>query len=181
MDEILKKLKQRVMEELDSSRDMSEEEILQTIDKVYLSIDKQISLTASQKVEYRRLLFNDIKRLDILQELIDDDSITEIMVNGWDKIFIERGGRISKWDRHFENKERLLDIVQRIAGMSNKIVNEAIPISDTRLPNGSRVNIVMNPVAINGPIITIRKFYETPLSMERMIELGSVSAEAADF
>ncbi len=181
MDEILKKLKKRVMETLDPSRDMTEEEILQTIDNVYLRCDKEISLTASQKVEYRKQLFNDIKRLDVLQELIDDDSITEIMVNGWDKIFIERDGIIYKWDRCFENKERLLDIVQRIAGMSNKIINESLPISDTRLPNGSRVNIVMNPVAINGPIITIRKFYETPLSMDRMIQLESISEEAAEF
>lgn len=181
MDEILKKLKQRVMEALDPSRDMTEEEILQTIDNVYLKCDKEISLTALQKVEYRKQLFNDIKRLDVLQELIDDDSITEIMVNGWDKIFIERDGRIYKWDRCFENKQRLLDIVQRIAGLSNKIINESLPISDTRLPNGSRVNIVMNPVAINGPIITIRKFYETPLSMDKMIQLESISEEAAEF
>ena len=180
MDEILSKLKKRVMEAMDPTRDMSEEEILEVIDNIYLKIDREISLSASQKIEFRKLLFNDIKRLDVLQELIDDDSITEIMVNGWDRIFIERDGCISEWNKHFENEQRLQDIVQRIAGMSNKIVNEAIPIADTRLPGGSRVNIVMNPVAINGPIITIRKFYEIPLSMDKMIQLQSISIEAAE-
>lgn len=180
MDETLNKLKKIVMEALDPTRDMNEEEILQTIDNIYLKIDKELSLSASQKIEYRKLLFNDIKRLDVLQELIDDDSITEIMVNGWDRIFIERDGVICEWNKHFENEQRLQDIVQRIAGMSNKIVNEALPISDTRLADGSRVNIVMNPVAINGPIITIRKFYETPLSMEKMIELESINIEVAE-
>lgn len=181
VNETLYKLKKMVMEALDPTRDMSEDEILQTIDNIYLKIDKELSLSTSQKIEYRKLLFNDIKRLDVLQELIDDDSITEIMVNGWDRIFVERDGKMCKWHKHFENEQRLQDIVQRIAGISNKIVNEAIPISDTRLADGSRVNIVMNPVAINGPIITIRKFYETPLSIDKMIQLGSINTEVAEF
>ena len=138
-------------------------------------------LPAEKKLEYRKILFNDIKRLDILQEIIDDDSVTEIMVNGWNKIFIEQDGVIRKWDKKFDEPKRLNDIVQRIASSANKIVNESVPIADTKLADGSRVNIVMNPVAIDGPIITIRKFYNTPLSMEKMIEIGSVSEEAAGF
>ena len=126
-------------------------------------------------------LMNDIKKLGILQELLEDDTITEVMVNGYNNIFYERSGHILKWDKQFESKEKLCDIVQRIAAKSNKIINESVPIADTRLDDGSRVNIVLNPVAIDGPVVTIRKFYNTPLSMDRMIELNSITGEAADF
>lgn len=102
------------------------------------------------------------------------------MVNGYNNIFYERSGHILKWDKQFESKEKLCDIVQRIAAKSNKIINESVPIADTRLDDGSRVNIVLNPVAIDGPVVTIRKFYNTPLSMDRMIELNSITKEAAD-
>ena len=126
-------------------------------------------------------LMNDIKKLGILQELLEDDTITEVMVNGYNNIFYERSGHIFKWDRQFESREKLCDVVQRIAAKSNKIINESIPIADTRLDDGSRVNIVLNPVAIDGPVVTIRKFYNTPLSMDRMIEINSITKEAADF
>ncbi|MGN0373872.1 MAG: CpaF family protein [Butyrivibrio sp.] len=174
-------IKNKVMEAINPAKEIGEEEILNVIDGVFVQESDNLSLSASEKIRYRRQLFNDIKKLDILQELIDDESITEIMVNGWDKIFYERKGHIERWDKHFESPKNLTDIVQRIAGNSNKIINEAIPISDTRLSDGSRVNIVMNPVAIEGPVITIRKFYNTPLSMEKLIDMGSISAEAADF
>ena len=174
-------IKNKVMEAINPAKEIGEEEILNVIDGVFVQESDNLSLSASEKIRYRRQLFNDIKKLDILQELIDDESITEIMVNGWDKIFYERKGHIERWDKHFESPKNLTDIVQRIAGNSNKIINEAIPISDTRLSDGSRVNIVMNPVAIEGPVITIRKFYNIPLSMEKLIDMGSISAEAADF
>lgn len=180
MDKIFQRIKEEVITRIDPGREVSEEEIVEIYDMVFSQIS-DISVSASKKNEYRKLLLNDIKKLDVIQELIDDDGITEIMVNGWDSIFYERNGKIRKWDKGFESPKRLEDIVQRIAGMSNKIVNEAIPISDTRLSDGSRVNIVMNPVAINGPIITIRKFYETPLSMEKLIEINSITQEVADF
>ncbi len=181
MDKQFISLKSMVMEAIDPTREVDESEILDIIDRVFSENSNKISVSASKKIEYRKRIFNDIKKLDILQELIEDDSVTEIMVNGWDSIFYEKKGEIVKWDRHFESPKRLNDIVQRIAGLSNKIVNEAIPIADTRLADGSRVNIVMNPVAINGPIITIRKFYEVPLSMDKLISINSISAEVAEF
>jgi len=181
MDERLLQLKESVMQRIDLGRDMSEEEVLDLIDEVINSRKKDYMLSAGKRLEYRRILFNDIKRLDILQELLEDDTITEIMVNGYDAIFIEKQGKITRWDKCFESRQRLVDIVQRIAAASNKIVNESLPISDTRLYDGSRVNIVMNPVAINGPVITIRKFYDTPLSIERMIEISSITKEVAVF
>lgn len=174
-------IKQQVMERIDPSKETEENEIFEIIDDVIKIYGRSHALSADTKVTYRQKLFNDMKRMDILQELIDDDSVTEIMVNGWKNIFVEKEGIIKRWDKCFDNPERLNDIVQRIAAVSNKIVNESVPISDTRLADGSRVNIVMNPVAIDGPIITIRKFYRTPFSMDKMIEMGSISEEAAGF
>ena len=181
MDKQFISLKSKVMEAIDPTRDVGETEILDIIDRIFSENSNKISVSASKKLEYRKRIFNDIKKLDILQELIEDDTVTEIMVNGWNSIFFEKSGVIVKWDRHFESPKRLTDIVQRIAGLSNKIVNEAIPIVDTRLEDGSRVNIVMNPVAINGPIITIRKFYDIPLSMENLISINSITEEVAMF
>lgn len=138
-------------------------------------------ISIRQKEELEESVFNAIRRLDVLQELLEDDTITEIMINGKDDIFLERNGHITKWDKSFENEERLEDIAQKIASLSNKIVNISSPIADTRLEDGSRVSIVLPPVALNGPIITIRKFYKDALTMEKLIETGSLTQEAAYF
>ena len=138
-------------------------------------------ISIRQKEELEESVFNAIRRLDVLQELLEDDTITEIMINGKDDIFLERNGDITKWDKSFENEERLEDIAQKIASLSNKIVNISSPIADTRLEDGSRVSIVLPPVALNGPVITIRKFYKDALTMEKLIETGSLTQEAADF
>lgn len=138
-------------------------------------------ISIRQKEEIEESVFNAIRRLDVLQELLEDDTITEIMINGKDDIFLERNGHITKWDKSFENEERLEDIAQKIASLSNKIVNISSPIADTRLEDGSRVSIVLPPVALNGPVITIRKFYKDALTMEKLIETGSLTQEAADF
>lgn len=138
-------------------------------------------ISIRQKEKLEESVFNAIRRLDVLQELLEDDTITEIMINGKDDIFLERNGHITKWDKSFENEERLEDIAQKIASLSNKIVNISSPIADTRLEDGSRVSIVLPPVALNGPVITIRKFYKDALTMEKLIETGSLTQEAADF
>ena len=138
-------------------------------------------ISIRQKEELEESVFNAIRRLDVLQELLEDDTITEIMINGKADIFLERNGHITKWDKSFENEERLEDIAQKIASLSNKIVNISSPIADTRLEDGSRVSIVLPPVALNGPVITIRKFYKDALTMEKLIETGSLTQEAADF
>lgn len=181
MEELYMKIRKLVYERLDIGRDIADSELYQVIDTCIYEESRNIVISIRQKEELKKRLYNSIKKLDILQELLEDDSVTEIMVNGSDNIFIERSGRIEKWDKKFESSERLSDVAQRIAAMSNRMVNEASPVADTRLPDGSRVSIVLPPIAINGPVITIRKFYDTPLTIERLIELESITAEAAEF
>lgn len=155
--------------------------ISEGIDVCIYEISQHRAISVHNRELLRQQLYNSIKRLDILQELLEDDDITEIMINGYKDIFIEKKGRITKWNKQFESREKLEDIAQRIAAMSNKTINEAIPIVDTRLADGSRVNMVLSPIAIDGPVITIRKFYDTPIDIDRLIELGSITKEAADF
>ncbi len=181
MEELYMKIRKLVYERLDIGRDIADSELYQVIDTCIYEESRNIVISIRQKEELKKRLYNSIKKLDILQELLEDDSVTEIMVNGSDNIFIERSGHIEKWDKKFESSERLSDVAQRIAAMSNRMVNEASPVADTRLPDGSRVSIVLPPIAINGPVITIRKFYDTPLTIERLIELESITAEAAEF
>lgn len=176
----IEEIKRKVTSRLDPSRQTKEEEIWQITDEVLKDAEYRL-IGLKEKLEIRKKIFNEIKRLDILQELLEDPEITEIMVNGYSTIFYEKNGVMTKWDKCFSETERLTDIVQRIAASSNKIINEAVPIADTRLADGSRVNVVMSPIAINGPVITIRKFYETPLSIEKMTENDSITQEAADF
>ena len=138
-------------------------------------------ISLSDKIRIGRELFNSFRKLDVLQELLEDDSITEIMVNGIDHIFYEKEGRIFRSKKCFLSQERLLDVIQQIVGESNRYVNEASPIVDARLKDGSRVNVVLNPVAVNGPILTIRKFPSEAITMEQLIRIGSVTDEAANF
>ena len=169
----------KLLQQLEFDRDISDEEILACIDRLLTGKDRRVSL--ARKVRLRRDLFNAVRRLDILQELIEDDSVTEIMVNGTDGIFIERQGKLGRWDKTFSSKEKLTDIASRIAAMCNRSVNELHPIADARLDNGARVNIVMAPVAIDGPVITIRRFPDHPIRMRDLVEWGSITQEAADF
>lgn len=173
-------IRRQIYNRVDALGGIDEDELCGLLDSVMLE-DEYAAFPVKKKLELRRDIFNTVKRLDILQNLIDDDSVTEIMVNGYRDIFFERDGKIEKYDKEFESREMLLDVVQRIAARSNKIVNEALAIVDTRLDDGSRVNIVMNPIAIEGPAVTIRKFYDNPLTMERLIALGAVTQEAAQF
>ena len=181
MEELYMNIRKLVYERLDTGRDIDDAELYQVIDACIYEESRNVVIPIRQKEELKKRLYNSIKKLDILQELLEDDSVTEIMVNGSDSIFIERNGHMEKWDKKFESVERLSDVAQRIAAMSNRMVNEASPVADTRLSDGSRVSIVLPPVAINGPVITIRKFYDTPLKIERLIELESITAEAAEF
>ena len=174
-------LRKSVYEKLDISQVITDQELYDVIEQSIYEHSRQKAIPIRQRELYRQQLFNSIKKLDILQELLEDDSVTEIMINGSNNIFIEREGRIEKWEKEFESLEKLADIAQRIAAISNRMVNEANPIVDTRLEDGSRVNIVLPPIALNGPIITIRKFYDTPITIDWMIENGSITQEAADF
>ncbi len=174
-------LRRRLLENLESFRELKDEEIYQSIDELILDDSLPYHIRLSEKIDLRRELFNSVRRLDILQELIDDNSVTEIMVNGTDGIFLERDGKLSRWEKRFCTRERLEDIAQQIVGKCNRIVNESTPIVDARLENGARVNIVMPPVALNGPIITIRRFPDEPIQIEQLIRWGTITQEAADF
>lgn len=170
-----------VLERMDLSRDVSDEEIMETIDRIILEKKKEVYFTIKERKLIRKELFYSIRKLDMLQELVDSPEITEIMVNGTQNVFVERGGSIFQWENKFEEKEKLEDVIQQIVAKTNRVVNETSPIVDTRLEDGSRVNAVLSPVALNGPILTIRRFPDNPFSMEQLIQYGSLSQEAADF
>lgn len=174
-------LQEMVHQRLDMSTELSDEAIGDVIDEVIMEKSRNMYMSSVTKLTFRQELFNAIRRLDLLQELIDDKSVSEIMVNGADSIFYERNGKIYTWDRHFESREKLEDVIQQIVSRSNRQVNESVPIVDARLSDGSRVNVVLDPVALNGPILTIRKFPEEAITMEKLIEWESLSQEAADY
>lgn len=168
-------------EKLDQTQELSDEDILREIDQMIFEESRERYMSLHERIKLRQELFNGIRRLDILQELLEDEGVTEIMVNGTDGVFIEKGGRLTRWEKHFTSREKLEDVVQQIAGKCNRIINEALPIADARLENGDRVNMVLSPVALNGPVITIRRFPKTPITMKKLIEIGSISEEAAGF
>lgn len=158
---------------------MTDEEVAQIIDEKIQERAKIQPLNLKERLKLQKELFDSFRRLDILQELVDDPAITEIMVNGPEEVFVETGGKIGRWDKSFESKTQLLDLIQQIVGRVNRIVNTMTPIVDARLPDDSRVHVVLEPIALNGPILTIRKFPE-PMTMERLLAYGSISEEAAE-
>lgn len=177
---IRSRLRRRIMEELTESRDMDDEQLLERIDTAIRDMGQGIYLPLKERIWLRGSLYDSFRRLDILQELVDDKTVSEIMVNGAGKIFIERNGKTQAWERRFEKPEQLEDIIQQIVGRVNRVVNVSTPIVDARLEDGSRVHIVLPPVSLNGPVVTIRKFPE-PITMEKLIRFGAVTEEAAGF
>lgn len=168
-----------VRQRIDLSREVEDSEIQDMIDTLVVQMGRKHALSLAQRQTLGKSVFYEIRKLDVLQELVDSDDVTEIMVNGTDNIFVEKAGHIYEWDKHFETQEKLENVIQQIVAKCNRVVNEALPIADARLENGSRVNIVLAPVALNGPIITIRRFPEHPISMQDLIRFGSLSEEAA--
>lgn len=184
MDESTQKfslLKEKIIANIDLSRDVSDEEIKEIISDTITKMKKDSYISLKEASLLQKQLFFEVRRLGILEELISDPTVTEIMVNGTDAVFVEKDGRLFKWDKSFENIEKLKDVIQQIVAKSNRVVNEASPIVDARLENGSRVNVVMNPVALNGPILTIRRFPDDPIRMADLINFGSVTKEAVEF
>lgn len=174
-------LRQLLMERLDLSRELSDEEILEVIDELILNRMRESCIALKEKMQLRQELFYSVRKLDVLQELVEDETVTEIMVNGPDAIFIERDGKLARWPKAFTSREKLEDVIQQIVGRCNRVVNESMPIVDARLDNGARVNAVIRPVALNGPILTIRRFPDQPITMEKLISLGSITRECAQF
>lgn len=179
--ELKEELHRRVLGQLDYGREQSDEEIMEIIDEVLLEEQLLRLLPVSESHHLRTELFYSLRRLDILQSLIEDQEITEIMINGPGSIFVERAGHLQELDVGFESEEKLQNVIQQIVAGCNRVVNEASPIVDARLSNGARVNIVMSPVALNGPIVTIRRFPDTPITMEELIHWESISREVAEF
>ena len=170
-----------VMSSIDFSRSVEDAEVLELIDREITDGKRAGTLTLVEMKRMRQELFNSIRRLDILQELLEDPTVTEIMINGPEDIFIERAGRVLRTDLTFVSKEKLEGVVQQIVSSCNRVVNESSPIVDARLANGDRVNVVLAPVALNGPIVTIRRFPERPILMQDLLAFGSVSEEIAAF
>ena len=174
-------IKRQVMDGLDMSREFTDEELRERIALAVRGYSKEKLLSLKVRESYEEQIFNSFRRLDVLQELLDDPEVTEIMVNGEAHIFYEKEGALFPWTKAELSRERLGDMIQQIAGSANRAVNEANPILDTRLSDGSRVNIVLEPVSVEGSCVSIRKFSKKPMTLERMMELASLSGEVAEF
>lgn len=171
-------LRGRILRQLEGRMQVEDEELRELIDEAVLEEGENEFLPLMDRVRLKKALFDSFRRLDILQELVEDPSITEIMVNGTNHIFVERKGRLSRLEKRFESREQLEDLIQQVVSRVNRTVNLASPIADARLEDGSRVHVVLAPVAVDGPVLTIRKFPE-PFTMERLIAGNSISGEAA--
>lgn len=178
---VLEQLYERVLHDLDMSSEFDDDALIGLIHKTIHFYSREHHLSLDERTEFGKELFNAFRRLDLLQEFLEDDTITEIMINGTQNIFYEKEGKIYESERHFFSKERLKDVIQKVVSGANRIVNEYTPIVDTRLSDGSRVNVVLDPVAIDGPIVTIRKFSKTPINMEKLLKLQSINEEVISF
>ena len=174
-------LQESLFVELGREGELSDDMINEKIERAILARSRQIYIPVEEKRQLKKELFNVFRKLDVLSELLDDEDISEIMVNGCKHIFIEKRGRIIEVKETFSSEERLFNVIQQIVSACNRIVNEMVPIVDARLKDGSRVNVVLPPVAIDGAVMTIRKFPKEFFTMEKLIEMESITKECADF
>lgn len=181
MDSIENEIKTSVMNKIDMSVDTTDEEIRFLIKSEIIKKSKTVVLSIKRRTEIEEHVFSALRGLDALEELLKNPDITEIMINGVDKIFIEEAGEIKKWNGSFPSKEKLNDVIQRIVSENNRIVNETNPIVDTRLSDGSRVNIVLPPASVEESIVTIRRFPKEHMTMKRLLEYDSISLEIVEF
>lgn len=179
--ELIAEIRRELMEQLSLGENWSDEEIREKIDDLVIQKTRNSLLTVTEKAGISRDLFYSVRKLDVLQELLEDDNVTEIMVNGYENVFVERDGKRSRWEKSFTSREKLEDVIQQIAGKCNRVINENQPIVDARLSGGERVNAVIYPVALDGPVLTIRRFPNHPITMEWLIRKGSITREATDF
>ena len=174
-------LQNQLFEQLNSLWESDDEEILEKIDELLLQEGSNYSLSLNEKANLRKELFRSIRKLDVLQELLEDTSITEIMVNGWDKIFIEREGHLITWNKTFTSSGKLEDVIQQIVARCNRVINTLHPIVDARLENGARVNAVIPPISVDGPILTIRQFPKEAITMKTLLEKQSITKQVLSF
>lgn len=178
---LLGRLRTQLASDLENTWEVSDEEVLEIIDRLLLNESKTSYLSLSRLEELRMELFRSLRKMDVLEELLENDSITEIMVNRWDQIFIEQEGQLSPWKKTFSSPEKLEDVISQIASRCNRVINTLQPVVDARLPGGERVHAVIPPVALDGPVLTIRKFPREPITMKKLLDLGSLTPEAAAF
>lgn len=176
----MEELQAKILRELDLSKEVGDEDLIELIHRMLGENEQEAYIPLKEKAGIGKELFNAFRKLDILQELLEDDEITEIMINGTDNIFIEKEGHLFQLEKHFTDRSKLEDVVQQIVAGANRIVNEASPIVDARLEDGSRVNVVLYPVALNGPIVTIRKFSRDVMTMQELIRRESINREIAE-
>ena len=171
----------RLLEQMDLSSDLTDAEIAEIIEQAVLARGRDVYLSIGEKRALKKELFNALRKLDVLSELLEDEDISEIMVNGQNHIFIEKKGELTRASVSFSSEERLRNVIQQIVSSCNRIVNETVPIVDARLTDGSRVNVVLPPVALDGAVMTIRKFPREFFTMEKLIDMGSITMQAAEF
>ena len=181
MQDLYRSLRKELMARLALAGEVSDKQIKEIITELVIDAGKERYMTLEARSDISKELFYSVRKLDVLQDLIDDRQVTEIMVNGPDCIFVERAGKLTRVKSRFSSPEKLDDVIQQIVGKVNRVVNESSPIVDARLPDGSRVNVVTAPVALEGPILTIRRFPEVPITMDKLISYGSITGEAAAF
>ena len=174
-------IKSQVMEQLQMKEVLEDHVVYEQIEQIAQCYQGYRFLKPQDKVRLIKEIFNSIRKMDLLEELLEQQDITEIMFNSYNQIFIERNGRIERYDGQFESEDRYMDIIQQIVSRCNRVVNGANPIVDARLEDGSRVNVVLKPISIQGTAMTIRHFQENPLQMEDLIRMGSITRECADF
>ena len=173
-------LRKQLMECLENTWEESDQGVMENIDSLIGDYCRTTYMPISRREALRRELFSSVRKMDVLEELLEDDTITEIMVNRWDKIFIEKDGKIFPLDKTFSSPEKLDDVIQQMASRCNRVINTLQPIVDARLKNGERINAVIAPVALDGPILTIRRFPNEPITMEKLLEMDSLTKEAAE-
>ena len=177
----MKELHDEILKEMDLSKEVADDELMEVIRQILDENGREDYISLREKGDIGKELFNAFRKLDILQELLEDDEITEIMINGTENIFIEKEGRLYQLQKRFTDRNKLEDVIQQIVAGANRIVNEASPIVDARLTDGSRVNVVLYPIALNGPIVTIRKFSREAMTMKELVRRESISREIDEF
>jgi len=178
---LYEQIKAAIVSRTEHVEKLQDEEIKEFIDEELCAISQQSQLSIEMRKELEKDIFNGLRRLDVVQDLMEDEEVTEIMINGFEHIFYEKKGKLYRYPKQFHSKERYLDMIWKIAGDNNRIVNEAVPIMDTTLTDGSRVNIIMNPIAIEGPVMCIRKFQNHRMNLVELIRLKSLDQKLANF
>jgi pilus assembly protein CpaF len=181
MEQSIQRLRKELSDRLAESGACTDEDVMRQIDLLLLKESRRTYCPVREMNRLQAELFCSVRKLDVLQELLDDPEVMEIMVNGYDRIFVERAGKIFRWEKAFTSRERLEDVIQQIVAGCNRVVNENMPIADARLADGSRIHVALPPVALDGPVLTIRRFPDDPIDMEDLIRMDSISREAADF